>query len=140
MNPIFVDTNVPIYASGRPHPLREPCRRIIHAIGQRQLDVVTSVEVFQELLHRALRLGRLEDGLALFDHFHRIMEGRILSLTETALLHVRSSTDSNPDLNARDHFHLAVMQEHGLNTILSAGTHFDGIPTINRLDPQNVRL
>ena len=54
MSRVFVDSNVFIYASGSPHPLRQPARTAMHAIGSGAVEGVTSVEVLQELLHRCL--------------------------------------------------------------------------------------
>ncbi|MCL4540923.1 MAG: hypothetical protein M1396_01050 [Chloroflexi bacterium] len=28
-SPIFIDTNIPLYVLGRPHPLREPCSEVL---------------------------------------------------------------------------------------------------------------
>ena len=49
---VFVDTAVIMYAAGRPHPLRDPCRAIIERVAAGRLDGVTSAEVIQEVLHR----------------------------------------------------------------------------------------
>jgi len=31
--PVLLDSNIPMYAAGREHPLREPARRIVTADG-----------------------------------------------------------------------------------------------------------
>ncbi|RMF84316.1 MAG: VapC toxin family PIN domain ribonuclease, partial [Nitrospinota bacterium] len=41
MSPVFIDTNIPMYAAGTSHPLREPSQRVIRAIANGQLDAVT---------------------------------------------------------------------------------------------------
>lgn len=51
----LVDTNVPMYAGGVDHPLREPSRRVVLAIVGGTIDVVTDSEVPQEILYRYLR-------------------------------------------------------------------------------------
>ena len=48
----FIDANVPIYASGREHPNKEPCARILMMAAEHPLSFVTDVEVLQELVHR----------------------------------------------------------------------------------------
>src|SRR5262245_4874711 len=54
---VFVDTNVFMYAVGRPHPLREPAQSALReATGQ----LATSAAVLQELLHAYLPVGRLD--------------------------------------------------------------------------------
>ena len=58
---ILLDTTILVYAVGADHPLREPCRRIVTAIGDGRLAATTTVEVLQEFAHvRARRRGRAD--------------------------------------------------------------------------------
>ncbi len=54
----LIDTNVFMYAVGRPHPLREPARTFFAACNRDRVPLVTSAEVVQELLHAYLGVGR----------------------------------------------------------------------------------
>ena len=58
MSSVFIDANVPMYASGRAHPLQEPAQRAITALATGDLDGVTDAEVFQEILYRYFRAIR----------------------------------------------------------------------------------
>ncbi|MFI5366550.1 MAG: hypothetical protein ACHQ4J_13105 [Candidatus Binatia bacterium] len=53
MSRLFLDVNVPMYAGGTEHPLREPSQRIIMAVASDQLDAVTDAEVFRASLATA---------------------------------------------------------------------------------------
>jgi hypothetical protein len=44
---IFIDVNIPMYAAGAKHILREPCRKIMKAIASGEVDAVTDAEIFQ---------------------------------------------------------------------------------------------
>ena len=55
---VFIDANVPIYAAGGDHPLKEPCARILRSVAEDPKPFLTDSEVLQELLHRYLALGR----------------------------------------------------------------------------------
>jgi predicted nucleic acid-binding protein len=58
---IVLDTTVLVYAVGGEHPLREPSRRLVEAIGAGRIDATTTVEVIQEFVHiRARRQGRAD--------------------------------------------------------------------------------
>ena len=46
---IFIDANIPVYASGREHPYKEPCARILKMAAERPLLFVTNAEVLQRL-------------------------------------------------------------------------------------------
>ncbi len=132
--PVFIDTNVPIYAAGRPHPLREPARRVIRAIAQAQMDAFTDVEVLQELLYRYTRLGEREKGFQIFDAFTRLMAGRVLPVDVKDLQRSRTLLDRYATLSPRDAIHVAVMQRHRITRIITADRDFDAVPDLVRLD------
>lgn len=48
----FIDANVPMYAVGSSHLLKEPCVAVLESIAQGEVSAVTDVEVFQEIAHR----------------------------------------------------------------------------------------
>ena len=50
----FVDTNLFIYAVGRPHPLRGPAREFFAESIRQRVQFCTSAEVLQELIHAYL--------------------------------------------------------------------------------------
>ena len=56
---IFVDTNVFMYAVGRPHPLQAHAREFFAEANRRSTPLGTSAEVLQELAHAYLHVGRL---------------------------------------------------------------------------------
>lgn len=56
---IVLDTTVLVYAVGGDHALRDPCRRLVGAIGDGRVVATTTVEVIQEFVHvRARRRDR----------------------------------------------------------------------------------
>ena len=48
---IFVDTNVFMYAVGRPHAFKQPARDFFTEAQQSHMPLCTSAEVLQELAH-----------------------------------------------------------------------------------------
>ena len=57
---IFVDTNVFMYAVGRPHALQTPAQRFFVEANRSGAPLCTSAEVMQELAHVYLPTGRLQ--------------------------------------------------------------------------------
>jgi uncharacterized protein len=56
---IALDTTVLVYAVGAEHPLREPARELVDAIGTGAVAATTTVEAIQEFVHvRARRRDR----------------------------------------------------------------------------------
>ena len=57
---IFVDTNVFMYAVGRPHALQLPAQRFFVEANRSGTPLCTSAEVMQELAYVYLHTGRLQ--------------------------------------------------------------------------------
>ena len=109
----FVDSNVFIYAVGRPHPLREEARRFFLGACRERLRLVSSAEVLQELLHVYLPVNRsetLDEALRLAT----AVTEQILPVTAEAVRHARNLADQHPALTARDLLHLAVCEIHAI--------------------------
>ena len=135
MREIFIDVNIPMYAAGADHFLREPCRRIMKAIASGEVDAVTDVEIFQEILYRYMHIGQREKGFTIFDLFGEIMRDRILPIEHADVKSARYLAEQYPFLSPRDLIHLAVMMRHGLTAITTADTGFDRIDIVKRIDP-----
>ena len=73
----FIDTNVPIYAAGRSHPLKEPSTQVLMLAADHPRAFVTDAEVMQELLHRYLALRLWPQGREVFHRFTELMQGRV---------------------------------------------------------------
>ncbi len=139
MNPAaFIDANVPIYASGRRHPNKEPCAQILMMVAERPQSFVTDVEVLQELLHRYLASRRWTLGRRVLQEFAEIMHDRIEPVYEEDMVLASSLADLHPEVSARDLVHAAVMQRLGVYRIISSDADFDRLPGVTRLDPAGV--
>ena len=71
---IFVDSNIPMYLVGAPHDLKWQVQQRLEqfiAAGER---LVTSVEVFQDLLHHYLGIGRSDAIQPAFDALAGIVD------------------------------------------------------------------
>lgn len=49
---IFVDSNIPMYLVGAPHPHKDSARRLLEQTVAQGEVLVTDAEVLQEILHR----------------------------------------------------------------------------------------
>jgi len=134
MRPIFVDTNILIYASGDTHPYKNPSKRVLEKIARNQLKAVTSCEVLQEILYHYCVIKDLLRGFALFDDCIKIISV-ILPITKQDILKAREILQEYPSAEARDAIHAAVMLNRGINTILSYDRHFDEIKELKRIQP-----
>lgn len=107
---IFVDTNVFMYAVGRPHPLRDPAQEFFENALEAEERLVTSAEVLQELLHAYLPVGRLATLAAATELATSLTTVWPLEADDVAL--ARSLIEHHPGLGARDLVHLATCVRH----------------------------
>jgi predicted nucleic acid-binding protein len=131
----FLDANVPIYAAGRPHALKQPCAEILLAVADQPQAFVTDAEVLQELLHRYLALRLWPQGREVFRRFAVLMEERVEAVQAVDVERAAGLADAFPGLGGRDLLHAAVMERLHLEHIISADTGFDRLPAVRRLDP-----
>ncbi len=118
---IFVDTNVFMYAVGRPHPLQPEAQAFFLASVEARSQLVTSAEVLQELLHAYLPVRRLETLEAAW----ALIQGQIDTVWDVSREDVelaRALVPSHPQLSARDLLHLASCKRRKVLEIQS----FDG--------------
>ncbi|MBI4202849.1 MAG: type II toxin-antitoxin system VapC family toxin [Chloroflexi bacterium] len=132
----FIDANIPIYAVGRPHPLKDPCSQILLLIAQHPAAFLTSAEVLQEFIHHYLALRMwVPQGQQAFRRFSILMQERIEPVYAEDVQRAAALADAHQELAARDLLHAAVMQRLGVSRIVSADRDFDRLPGIERLDP-----
>lgn len=136
-SPIFIDTNIFIYAAGRPHPLKGPCLQILSLVARQPWLFVASAEVAQELMHYYLSGGRWTLGRQVVQGFITLMDQRIEPIYAADVQHAASLADRYSGLSARDMLHIAVMARLGTNTIISADRGFDSVASLVRHDPLN---
>lgn len=133
-SPVFLDANIPIYAAGRTHPLKEPAARLVALVADHPDAFVTDVEVVQELLHRYLALRLWDAGRAVVEQFLALMEGHIEPLVVSDVQQAVELANRHTDISARDLVHAAVMQRLGLARIVTADADFGRIEGIELLD------
>ena len=134
----FIDANVPIYAAGRAHPLKDPCIQVLLLAAEHPQAFVTDAEVLQELLHRYLSLRIWPQGREAFLRFSELMEERVEAVQAADVQQAADLADSHGELGGRDLLHAAVMHRLGVGRIISADTGFDQLREIERLDPAQV--
>jgi predicted nucleic acid-binding protein len=129
---ILVDSNIPMYLVGAPHPNKEAARRALEEAVAGGESLCTDAEVLQEILHRYVAIRRREDIDPAFDALLAIVDV-VYPIERADVERARRLLDTTPTLSARDAVHLAVMQARDVGRILSFDTGFDGILGIVRL-------
>ena len=115
---IFVDTNVFMYAVGKPHPLQSRARDFFSESLLSMEPLCTSAEVLQELMHVYLPVRRydaFEDALELISR--SVVE--VWPLEEADVILARQLHDQYPTLATRDLCHLASCRRRGVREIMT---------------------
>lgn len=129
---IFVDSNIPMYLVGAPHPHKSDARRWLEELVSGQERLVTDAEVLQEILHRYVSIERRDAIQPAFNALLGVVD-EVFSVDQVAVERAKQIVLGHRALSARDAVHLAVMQTHGVNRILSFDGGFDGFPGVTRL-------
>jgi predicted nucleic acid-binding protein len=129
---IFIDSNIPMYLVGAAHPNKDASRRLLESCIERAERLVTSAEVYQEVLHR-YRAIRRPDAIG---PAFAALNGVIDEVFPVELGDVERARDlllAQPDLSSLDALHASIMRRHGIVRILTFDSGFDRIPGVERV-------
>lgn len=129
---IFVDSNVPMYLVGGEHPHKIDAQRVLERlIGQRR-RLVTSSEIFQEILHRYLSIDQRDRSEPAFEALRGVVDD-VLAVEEGDVFDAKDLVHAYPGLSSRETVHVAAMRRHGITEIVSFDSEFDAVTGISRL-------
>jgi uncharacterized protein len=129
---ILIDSNIPMYLAGTPGVHKTDAQRLLERLVSERQRLVTDAEVLQEILHRYSAINRRHDIQPAFDALLNVVD-EVLPVDRSIAERAKQIVLSYQRLSARDAVHLAVMEEHGIERILTFDSGFDGFPGITRL-------
>jgi uncharacterized protein len=128
---IYVDANIPMYVVGAAHPNKDAAHRLLAQAVRDEVRLVTSTEVFQEILHRYTAIGRSEAIAVAFGLLLDIVD-EVYPVDLSDVERARDIVLSTSGLSARDALHLAVMEHHGIQRVMTFDAGFDGWAGVTR--------
>lgn len=129
---IFLDSNIPMYLLGGPHPLKADAQLLLEraiADGER---IVTDAEVLQEIVHRYAAINRPDAITPALNAALRVAD-EVFSIEKRDVLRSAEIVHSGAGLSARDALHIAIMERHGIRRIMTFDSDFDRWPGLVRL-------
>jgi predicted nucleic acid-binding protein len=129
---ILVDSNIPMYLVGAPHPHKSDAQHLLEKLVSDRQRLVTDAEVLQEILHRYVAINRRDAIQPAFDALLGIVD-QVLSVDRSVAERAKQIVLGHRRISARDAVHLAVMEHHEIEHILSFDSGFDGFPGVTRL-------
>ena len=133
---IFIDTNVMMYAVGRPHPLQRQAHAFFDECQRNGTALFTSAEVLQELAHAYLPVNRkwlFDEAVEILGNLDvEIWPLEAADVTRAAELH-----EQHPNLSARDLCHLASCRRRGISQIMTFDRNFAAAAARPETTPDN---
>jgi predicted nucleic acid-binding protein len=129
---ILIDSNIPMYLVGTPSPQKTDAQRLLERLVSERQRLVTDAEVLQEILHRYVAINRRHDIQPAFDVLLNVVD-EVLPVNRDVVERAKQIVLAYQRLSARDAVHLAVMEQHGIDRILTYDSGFDRVPGITRL-------
>jgi hypothetical protein len=123
---IVLDTTVLAYAVGTEHPLREPSRRLLTAIGEGTVTATTTVDVIQEFAHGHAR-RRPRATAAAHARLYATLLAPLLSPVEGDLVAGLQLFERDDHLDAFDAVLAATAIAHEAKALLSADRAFASV-------------
>jgi hypothetical protein len=135
----FLDTNIFMYAAGKPHTYKEPCVTVLSVVATGNISAAVDTEVFQEIMYRYHHINLADKGADLAWSIVDIgLE--VLPVTkkdiEISLYFYKEYIKKG--ISPRDIIHVATMLNNGIEKIISVDKHFDVIEEVDRIDPSDL--
>ncbi len=129
---ILVDSNIPMYLVGAPHPHKLDAQRLLEGAISAGERLVTDAEVLQEICHRYAAIDRRDMIQPAFDATLGVVD-EVLPIDRETAESAKDIVLRYASLSARDSVHVAVMVRHGLDRIMTFDRGFDTHPEIGRM-------
>jgi len=121
-----------MYLVGSPHPHKTDAQRLVERLVSDRERLVSDAEALQEILHRYVAIRRPDFIQPAFDALLGIID-QIFAIDRAATERAKEIVLGHSRLSARHALHLAIMEQHKVEHILSFDSGFDGYPGITRL-------
>ncbi|MCZ6760295.1 MAG: type II toxin-antitoxin system VapC family toxin [Gemmatimonadetes bacterium] len=115
---IFVDSNIPMYLVGAPHPNKTQAKLMLERAITDGERLVTDAEVLQEILHRYVAIKRRE---AIEPAMHAILGvvDEVFPIGHRDVLLAQRILEDDEKLDARDAIHVAVIRRQRVSRVMT---------------------
>jgi len=129
---IFIDSNVPMYVIGTPHPHKLHSQQLLERCISDGERLVTDAEVLQEIFHWYSAIARRDAIQPAFEALLGVVD-EVFPIELPNVERAKGILLATEGLSARDALHLAVMERRKIQTIMSFDAGYDSFPGISRL-------
>lgn len=129
---IYVDSNIPMYLVGKDHPNKTKVIEVVSRLVEARETLVTSAEVFQEIIHRYKAINDLKS----MNHAYEALENMvslIFDVTKDDVDQTCRFVSQYKKLSSRDALHVAIIKRIKSSRIWTFDTAFDVVTGIQRI-------
>jgi predicted nucleic acid-binding protein len=102
---ILVDSSIPMYLVGAPHPHKADAQRLLEKLITDRQRLVTDAEVLQEILHRYVAIDRRDAIQPAFDALLGVVD-EVLAIDDRVVQRAKQTVLGYRQLSSRDAVHL----------------------------------
>ncbi len=128
---ILVDSNIPMYLVGAAQPHKADAQPLLEQCIAERRRLVSDAEVLQEILHRNVAIDRRDAIQPAFDALLGVVD-EVFPVDAAAVVRAKAIVLGRRRLSARGAIHIAVMEQQGIEEILTSDAGFDSYPGIVR--------
>jgi predicted nucleic acid-binding protein len=121
-----------MYMVGAPHPHKAEAQILLERLAAAGERLVTDAEVLQEILHRYSAIQR-RDAIGPAIQLLLSLVENVLPIEKKDVLRASEICQHSGGFSARDAIHIAIMERHGVHSILSFDADFDRWPGLKRV-------
>jgi uncharacterized protein len=136
---IVVDTTVLVYAVGEQHPLAEPSRSLVAAVGDGRIPATTTAEVIQEFVHVRSRRRSRSDAVRAGRDYAELLSP-LVAVERSTLERGLALFERVTELDAFDAVLAATALEADADGLVSADAAFAEVPRLRFLELGSPRL
>jgi len=121
-----------MYLIGAAHPHKAEAQVILERLVASGERLVTDAEVLQEILHRYTAIDQ-RDAIGPAFHVTLGIVDEVIPIGKAEVVRAGEIAQNRALMSARDAVHIAVMERHGIRSILSFDADFDRWPGLQRI-------
>lgn len=129
---IYIDSCIPMYLVGREHPNKQRTMEMVSRLVEARETLVTSAEVFQEIIHRYKGISDFKHLNAAYEALEE-MATLVFDVTKKEVDLARTLSIQHSSLSSRDCLHVALMKQSGCRQIWTFDTGFNLVPSLQRI-------
>lgn len=137
MNSLYLDTNFFIYISDSSSPFYRNCLEFVKYASRNDIDLITSTETIQEIIHVSKKSNRLAKGLRTAKMAIQLIN-ELLPVNKEVITNYLKFASIYKSAGSRDLIHLAACFENKIAKIVSFDRDFTSFRELKILSPEEI--